>query len=208
MRKERAVYGDFFSGFATGSFPTICENSPVLGFFFFPRILNLFVAPVITFLQSSLDVPVSVAGSLPQRICAVRFSPLEAQASADQAASYLLRLSWRMSFRTLWEAMMRLSWHACPSVLVAECAYAERGGSDMLIDRLGEYATNGYQSAHVLGLRGVNCIGYIIQPEGNKIAAVWHSADGTRIKGPVDENLSRFVGAKKPKQIRSTPVVK
>ena len=35
--------------------------------------------------------------------------------------------------------------------------------------------------------------GYIIQPDGGKMAAVWHSKDGTRIKGPADENLVRFV---------------
>ena len=51
------------------------------------------------------------------------------------------------------------------------------------------YRTNGFESAHVFGLRGANCIGYIIQPDGGKIAAVWHSKDGTRINGPADENL-------------------
>jgi hypothetical protein len=67
-----------------------------------------------------------------------------------------------------------------------------RQGHNMLIDRIGDYSTNGYEAAHVFGLRGDNCIGYIIQADGNKIAAVWHSKDGTRINGPVDENLARF----------------
>jgi hypothetical protein len=62
----------------------------------------------------------------------------------------------------------------------------------MLIDRIGDYSTNGYEAAHVFGLRGVNCIGYIVQPDGGKMAAVWHSKDGTRINGPADENLARF----------------
>ncbi len=62
----------------------------------------------------------------------------------------------------------------------------------MLIDRIGDYSTNGYEAAHVFGLRGVNCIGYIVQPDGGKRAAVWHSKDGTRINGPVDENLARL----------------
>lgn len=65
-------------------------------------------------------------------------------------------------------------------------------GHDMLIDRIGDYSTNGYEAAHVFGLRGVNCIGYIVQPDGGKRAAVWHSKDGTRINGPVDENLARL----------------
>ncbi len=72
-------------------------------------------------------------------------------------------------------------------------------GLDMLIDCIGDYGTNGYESAHVFGLRGVNCIGYIIQPDGGKLAAVWHSKDGTRINGPADENLVRFVRPAKPK---------
>ena len=66
---------------------------------------------------------------------------------------------------------------------------------DMFIDRIGDYGTNGYESAHVFGLRGANCIGYIVQPNGAKTAAVWHSKDGTRINGPADENLARFVRA-------------
>jgi hypothetical protein len=72
-------------------------------------------------------------------------------------------------------------------------------GLDMLIDCIGDYGTNGYESAHVFGLRGVNCIGYIVQPDGGKLAAVWHSKDGTRINGPADENLVRFVRPAKPK---------
>ena len=71
---------------------------------------------------------------------------------------------------------------------------------DMLIDRTGDYGTNGYESAHVFGLRGANCIGYIVQPDGAKIAAVWHSKDGTRINGPADENLARFVSPPKPRR--------
>jgi hypothetical protein len=62
---------------------------------------------------------------------------------------------------------------------------------DMLIDRIGDYSTNGYVAAHVFGLRGVNCIGYVVQPDGSKKAAVWHSKDGTRINGPANENLIR-----------------
>ena len=69
----------------------------------------------------------------------------------------------------------------------------------MLIDRTGDYRSNGFESAHVFGLRGANCIGYIIQPDGGKMAAVWHSKDGTRINGPADENLVRFGRPKKPK---------
>jgi hypothetical protein len=49
----------------------------------------------------------------------------------------------------------------------------------MLIDRIGDYGTNGFESAHIFGLRGANCIGYIIQPDGGKIAAVWHSKERT-----------------------------
>jgi hypothetical protein len=75
-------------------------------------------------------------------------------------------------------------------------------GLDMLIDRIGDYGTNGYESAHVFGLRGANCIGYIIQPDGGKMAAVWHSSDGTRINGPADENLVRFVRSAKPKVLK------
>ena len=71
-------------------------------------------------------------------------------------------------------------------------------GYDMLIDRIGDYSTNGYEAAHVFGLRGVNCIGYIVQPDGGKIAAVWHSNNGTRINGPADENLVRFGRLPKP----------
>ena len=56
----------------------------------------------------------------------------------------------------------------------------------MLIDRTGAYGTNGYAKARVFGLRETNCIGYIMQPDGSKKAAVWHSKDGTRINGPVD----------------------
>jgi hypothetical protein len=63
---------------------------------------------------------------------------------------------------------------------------------NMFIDRIGDYSTNGYEAAHVFGLRGVNCIGYIVQPDGGKMAAVWNSNDGTRINGPADENLVRF----------------
>ncbi len=72
-------------------------------------------------------------------------------------------------------------------------------GNEMLIDRIGDYSTNGYEAAHVFGLRGVNCIGYIVQPDGGKTAAVWHSKDGTRINGPADENLVCFVLSPKPK---------
>ena len=72
-------------------------------------------------------------------------------------------------------------------------------GFDMLIDRTGDYRSNGFESAHAFGLRGANCIGYIIQPDGGKMAAVWHSKDGTRINGPADENLVRFGRPKKPK---------
>jgi len=62
---------------------------------------------------------------------------------------------------------------------------------EMLIDRIGDYSTNGNEAAHLFGLRGVNCFGYVIHADGNKIAAVWHSKDGTRISGPADENLVR-----------------
>jgi hypothetical protein len=72
----------------------------------------------------------------------------------------------------------------------------------MLIDRMGEYSTNGYETAHVFGLRGANCIGYIKQA-GGRMAAVWHSSDGTRINGPVDENLARFVSPPKPKGLKT-----
>ncbi len=75
----------------------------------------------------------------------------------------------------------------------------------MLIDRIGDYRTNGFESAHVFGLRGANCIGYIIQPDGGKIAAVWHSRDGTRINGPADENLVRFVRSAPAKGQRRSP---
>jgi hypothetical protein len=51
-------------------------------------------------------------------------------------------------------------------------------GFNMFIDRTGDHSTNGYEVAHVFGLRGVNCIGYIVQPDGGKMAAVWHSNDG------------------------------
>ena len=44
---------------------------------------------------------------------------------------------------------------------------------DMLIDRIGDYGTNGYESAHVFGLRGANCIGYIIRPDRGEMA--WNS---------------------------------
>jgi hypothetical protein len=70
---------------------------------------------------------------------------------------------------------------------------------NMLIDRTGAYGTNGYARARVFGLRETNCIGYIMQPDGSKKAAVWHSKDGTRINGPVDENLARFVRAMPPR---------
>jgi hypothetical protein len=76
-------------------------------------------------------------------------------------------------------------------------------GYDMLIDRIGDYGTNGFGNARVFGLRGVNCIGYIVQPDGSKRAAVWHSKDGTRINGPVDENLLRFAPTPRPKGLKA-----
>jgi hypothetical protein len=75
-------------------------------------------------------------------------------------------------------------------------------GYNMLIDRVGNYSTNGFESAHVFGLRGANCIGYVIHTDGNKKAAVWHSKDGTRINGPADENLVLFVGPPKSKGLK------
>ena len=73
----------------------------------------------------------------------------------------------------------------------------------MLIDRIGVYSTNGCEAAHVFGLRGVNCIGYVIRADGYKFAAVWHSKNGTRINGPVDESLARFVLPAKPKALKT-----
>ena len=61
-----------------------------------------------------------------------------------------------------------------------------------MIDRVGDYSTNGYEAAHVFGLRGDNCIGYVTHADGNKVAAVWRSKDGTRINGPANENLARL----------------
>jgi hypothetical protein len=66
-------------------------------------------------------------------------------------------------------------------------------GFDMLIDRTGFYGTNGREEAKVFGLRGDNCIGYVIHADGKSVAAVWHSKDGTRINGPEGESLVRFV---------------
>jgi hypothetical protein len=62
----------------------------------------------------------------------------------------------------------------------------------MLIDRIGDYSTNGYEAAHVFRLRGVNCIGHVIHADGKRMAAVWLSKDGTRINGPANESLARF----------------
>ncbi len=63
----------------------------------------------------------------------------------------------------------------------------------MLIDRTGFYKTNGREEARVFGLRGDNCIGYVIHADGKSVAAVWHSKDGMRINGPADESLVGFV---------------
>jgi hypothetical protein len=52
-------YDAFFTafGFGWGSFTTFGENSPVTGFFVFPRILNLLVANVMTSLRMSYVIP-------------------------------------------------------------------------------------------------------------------------------------------------------
>jgi len=76
-------------------------------------------------------------------------------------------------------------------------------GCDMLIDRVGSYSTNAYDTAHVFGLRGVNCFGYIVLPDGGKMAAVWLSKDGTRINGPANESLARFVPPFKEKGVKA-----
>jgi len=54
-----ASYDAFFAGFGWGSFTTLGENSPVTGFFVFPRILNLSVANVMTALQTPYLIPLS-----------------------------------------------------------------------------------------------------------------------------------------------------
>ncbi len=54
-----AFYDAFFTGFGFGwgSFTTFGENSPVTGFFVFPRILNLSVANVMTALRTLYLIP-------------------------------------------------------------------------------------------------------------------------------------------------------
>jgi hypothetical protein len=54
-----ASYDAFFAGFGFGwgSFTTFGENSPVTGFFVFPRILNLLVANIMTALLTLYLIP-------------------------------------------------------------------------------------------------------------------------------------------------------
>ena len=58
-----AFYDGFFAGFGFGwgSFTTFGENSPVTGFFVFPRILNLLVANGMTALQTLYLIPLPAA---------------------------------------------------------------------------------------------------------------------------------------------------
>jgi hypothetical protein len=66
-------------------------------------------------------------------------------------------------------------------------------GIDMLIEDTGVYNTRNFASAEVLALRGPNCIGYVVQPSGAKAAAVWLVKNGTRIGGPIHEDLILFM---------------
>jgi len=63
----------------------------------------------------------------------------------------------------------------------------------------GVYRTNGQDTAQVFAIRGANCIGYIVQPDETKKAAVWHVNDGTKVDGPSDENLFVFLWKTKPR---------
>jgi hypothetical protein len=66
-------------------------------------------------------------------------------------------------------------------------------GIDMLIEDTGVYNTRNFASAEVFALRGPNCIGYVVQSSGAKAAAVWLVKNGTRIGGPIHEDLILFM---------------
>ena len=49
----------------------------------------------------------------------------------------------------------------------------------MLIEDTGIYNTRNFASAEDFAMRGPNCIGYIVQPDGTKAPKVWLIKDGT-----------------------------
>jgi hypothetical protein len=63
----------------------------------------------------------------------------------------------------------------------------------MLIENTGIYNTRNFASAEVFALRGPNCIGYVIRPDGTKVPKVWLTRDGTKIGGPFHEDLILFI---------------
>jgi hypothetical protein len=78
------------------------------------------------------------------------------------------------------------------------------GDSIMLIEDTGIYNTRNFASAEVFALRGPICLGYVVQPSGAKVAAVWLAKNGTRIGGPIHEDLILFMRRGVPRKIRST----
>jgi len=63
----------------------------------------------------------------------------------------------------------------------------------MRIESAGDYDTAAFAKAHVFKLRETFCIGYVMQPNGGKLAAVWLAKNGSRLGGPAHEDLIRFV---------------
>ena len=74
---------------------------------------------------------------------------------------------------------------------------------DMLIENTGAYNTRNFASAEVFALRGPNCIGYVVQPGGAKSAAVWLVKNGTRIGGPIHEDLILFMRRAAPRGMKT-----
>ena len=72
-------------------------------------------------------------------------------------------------------------------------------GIDMLIEDTGIYNTRNFAAAEVFALRGPNCIGYVVQPGGARVAAVWLVKNGTRIGGPIHEDLILFMRRGSPR---------